>query len=270
MINIDDLDKAEDNIDKLFRLRDELNNGTPNLNDMKSKIMYYKKLCSEIPIQSSNILSLIEPPILSVLSLSPTNLNYSSLSGATGSFYAVSADTRDIIKSYGNKYYHLVTEYDELNNTQDLIDRIAEIIITYRSELLEFNPNVVLLEAKDAYAKWEAGSLDNSDLALKIRAFHDIFNGLLKRAWVHHSYKPVPKKYPKFSWPKIANSLGKSSGSKKDLLKLQGADIRLHLSFTEIMKKTKLVENAKMESDFKEYIEHVYAIVNLIDQDLMK
>ena len=250
MINFEDLNKAEDNINELFKLRDELISASPFLNDIKSKISFYKKACSQIPEQANNILSLIDTPIQSTLSLKPGNLDYSFVTGATGSFYSVTGGTRKIIRSYGS---------------------LALIIKNYRPELQQYNPVGLLIEAKSAYARWKAGAIDNSDLAKDIRAFQDVFIGLISMAWVNNAFNPLPKKYPEFNWRKMSDTLGKNGGGCKKSLQLsEGKDKRLHLDFTEILKKTKAVDKAEMENIFREYIEHVYSIVNLIDDNLLK
>ena len=50
----------------------------------------------------------------------------------------------------------------------------------------------------------------------------------------------------------------------------QSKEDELHLAFTEIMKKTRNVSNPEMETLFKDYIEHAYSIINLINMDLFK
>ena len=255
----------------MFKLRDELISASPFLNDIKSKISFYKKACSQIPEQANNILSLIDTPIQSTLSLKPGNLDYSFVTGATGSFYSVTGGTRKIIRSYGSLHYNLINEYESLNKTDELIDGIALIIKNYRPELQQYNPVGLLIEAKSAYARWKAGAIDNSDLAKDIRAFQDVFIGLISMAWVNNAFNPLPKKYPEFNWRKMSDTLGKNGGGCKKSLQLsEGKDKRLHLDFTEILKKTKAVDKAEMENIFREYIEHVYSIVNLIDDNLLK
>ena len=99
MINSEDINKAEENINDLMKLRDELNNASPFFNEMKSRLSWYKEACSDIPEEANNFYTLIEVPVQSILSLNPSNLNYGSVTGATGSFYSVSADTREIIRT---------------------------------------------------------------------------------------------------------------------------------------------------------------------------
>lgn len=270
MADLNDFEKAENIINDIIKLRDDLINASPYLNNVKSHLGWYKKVLDVIPEEQQNILSILESPIQSTLNIEAPTFNVNYLTGLTGSYFSISGDTMTIVKSYGSEHYNLVNEYYDLTNTEDLIDSIIEIITTYRDHLQEFNPVGLLIDAKEAYAKWKVDVTNNSDLAKEIRAFQDVFNGLLKRAWVYNDYNPLPKKYPDFSWPKISESLGKVGGCKKNLQKLQGSNENLHLAFTEIMKKTKVVDKSEMDRYFRDYIEHVYSIVNLIDSDIMK
>lgn len=271
MINFDDLNKADQNIDDLIKLRDQLINASSYINSIKSNLTWLKKVCTEIPEQSDKILSLAEVPVQNTMLINPSNLDFSFVTGATGSYHAYSADTREIIRSYGSLHYNLITEYDELYKTEDLIDEIIEKMKEYREPLIEFEPAAVLHEAKEAYSKWKAGAIDNADLSASIRAFQDIFNGLLKRAWVDHLFGPDSKKSPDFSWPKISEALGKNGGGCKMILrKMQGTEDKLHELFTEVLKKTKEISKEEMDTCFKDYIEHVYAIINLVDESIMK
>lgn len=270
MINFDDLNDAENKINELFRVRDEINKASPYLNDILANLLWTKKICSEIPEKTNDFLNLVEEPVKSTLSLSISNLDYSFVTGATGSFHAVSADTREIIKTYGSQHYNLITEYDTIYKTEDFIDRILEGLSLFRDDLKKYRPIEILLEAKEAYAKWKAGSIDNSDLAKDIRAYQDVFNGVLNMAKLA-TYDVKPKGKPDNSWPKMTQVLGKEGGGcKKTFNNLQRKEEELHLAFTEIMKKTKSVSNPEMETLFKDYIEHAYSIINLINMDLFK
>jgi len=63
---------------------------------MKTRIQFYKKAIDQIQEKEANFLSLIEAPINNILTLSPTNLDFTSVTGATGSFYSVSGDTKQL------------------------------------------------------------------------------------------------------------------------------------------------------------------------------
>lgn len=272
MINNDDIEKAKRSIENWLKLRDELIQASPKINEMNSRLTWYLEAANQIPEQSQTFYSLIEEPVKSILSLSASNLDFGSIvSGATGSFYSVSGDTRNVVQQYTSEHYSLIKAFDELNKTDDLIDEIASTIQDFREELQTYKPRELLLEAKEAYAKWKAGVIENYEFAAAIRAFQDIFNGCLSRAWVVAYYNPIPKKYPEFNWNKMSETLGKNNGGCKNILKnIKGIDDKLHLFFTEVLKKTKSVGNNEMENKFKEYIEHVFAMVNLIDLKTMK
>ena len=161
----------------------------------------------------------------------------------------------------------MITAYDTLNKTDDLIDKIATIIESFRDNLIEFNPKKLILDVRDSHAKWKAGAIDNYVFATDIRDFQDVFKGCLRDAWV----TAAKLKDPEFSWDKMSETLGKEGGGcKKSLLGVKGVERRLHDKFSGILKKTKEASSDDMESFFKEYIEHVYSICNLIDMDLMK
>jgi hypothetical protein len=270
MPDLDDINKAEEKINMLFALRDTLQKASPYLNNIKANLEWYKKVCFTIPEQQEYILSLLEDPIKSTLVLEPNVFSLGLVTGITGSYFAASGDTRVAIQSYGNKYYSLISEYDEINKTETLIDHINAILESFREDLQKFNPQGLLHEAKNSYSEWKAGAISNSDLAKDIRAFQDILNGLLHKARVS-TYHPSLKTNPEFSWNKMTEALAKEgNGCLKSLRKQQKVNERLHQAFTEIMKGTKEVNDVEMCRIFKDYIEHVYSILNLIDEKYFK
>ncbi len=263
----EDLNNAEKNIDDLFKIRDEIIKSSPYLADMKLRIQFYKKAIDQIPEKENNFLSLIETPINNILSINPTNLDFTSVTGTTGSFYSVSGDTRQIIINYGPTHYSLITEYNDLKKTEELIDEVLKLIEEFREELKRYNPSKLLSDAKEAYAKWKTQAIDNSDLAKEIRAFQDIFKGCLNNAW----QKAGNLKSSEFKWSKMAEVLGKDIGGCKNTLKLNKIkEEKYHSDFSEILKKTKSVTIEEMEEIFKRYIEHLYSTINLIDLDKLK
>lgn len=271
MIKLNDIEKAIGNIDQIFVLRDLLNNATPDLNEIKSNLSWYQKLCNIIPENSTKILSSLETTINSTFTLNPNNLNYSSITGVSGSLHAVSSETKAIIQSYGSKYYNLIDEYNEINKTENLIESILKNLLKVRDDLQIQSKSLyqTLDDAKVTYGQWKAEMKSNSDLAKDIRTFQDLFKGFLHKARVK-SHNPPLKKNPEESWLKMADALVKKGSGYLNLLKNQQSEhVRLHKEFTVIMKKTKEVEKEEMEKNFKDYIEHVYAVINLIDEKLI-
>ena len=266
-MNLEDLKNAEENIENIFKLRDELINSSPMLVDMKSRLQWYSKAIQEIPNEAQNFYSLIEIPVQSVLAINPSNLDYSSVTGATGSFYSVSAETRQIISSYGSQHYSLITEYKNLKNIDNLLEKTIKTISEFRKELRLFKPEELLKDAKNAYSQWKAGAIDNSALAAETRAFQDIFKGCLRNGWIIASNS----KPQAFSWNKMSEALAKKEkGLANSLTKLKSFEDYYHDEFSEILKKTKEVSREEMDNLFSGYLEHLYSIINLIDIDLMK
>jgi hypothetical protein len=266
MINFDDFDKAQDKINEIIKLRDILIEASPLFNEAKENLTWYKKVCTEIPEQSDKILSLLDDPINGTLALNPMMLNMNIVTGATGSFHAISGDTRAIIQSYGQKCYHLIDEYYALNRTDDFVNKIIGIIDSFRPELKKYNPKEAIVEAQVAYEKWEAGVLSNSELAANIRIFQEKLYGALHMARVALSSK---KKLDE-SWPKMAEELAKSKSAEKLLKNMQNAEDRFHLAFTKALKKGENVTKEEMRRNYKDYIEHAYAILSQMNMDLLK
>lgn len=263
----EDLENAKNNINNLIKLRDSLVESSPYLADMISRISFYEKVITQIPDKTDSIFSLIETPINSILNLNPTNLDFSSITGTTGSFYAVSGDTKQIITESGNANYYLITEYNNIKKTEDLIDEILNYIEEFREDLKKYEPYKLLKDAKEAYEKWKTQAIENSELAKEIRAFQDIFKGCLNTAWQTSGNL----KSSEFKWNKMAEVLGKDSGGCKNTLKEnKSKEDKFHSEFSQILKKTKTVTRKEMEDLFKTYIEHLYSILNLINLNKLK
>jgi hypothetical protein len=265
-----DFERAREKLSGYLKWRDDVLKTSLYIDNMLANLNWNEKVCNEIPENRNSILANIEIPLNNIMSMDYASFTVSDASGTTAAFYSNSGNTRSIIQSYGSVHYHLINEYDEINKTELLIDQILEILVTFRSDLLEHRPDILLREAKEAYAKWKAGSVSNSDLAKDIRAFQDVFNGALHRARCT-SNTNIPKIFPKPSWPKMAEVLAKKGpGFSKSLQYAQSTEDKLHLAFTEISKKTKEVNTLDMDRYFKDYIEHVFTVINLINEDLIK
>ena len=200
-------------------------------------------------------------------SLSPTNLDFTSVTGSTGSFYSVSGDTKQIIIDYGTIHHRLLREYNDLKKIDELFDEILKLIDEFREDLKTFNPSKLLSDSKDAYAKWQTQTIDNSDLAKEIRAFQDIFIGCLNNAW----QMAGNLRSSVFKWNKMAEVLGKDYGGCKNTLKSnKPKEEYYHLEFTKILKKTQIVTEEEMDALFTGYIEHLYSTIYLIDLNKLK
>jgi len=259
MAEFDDLGKAKNVINSLFDLRAELISASPMLVEMLKTIELHEKSCDEISEKKEVILAAIDEPINYILSIDPGNFKASYAMSATGLFYNTSGDTRTIITSYGNKHYHLIEEYDEINKTEIIIERVLDILAAMDGDLYKH-----MKIAKSTYGEWKADAKNNSDLSKDIRNFQDNFKGYLHLRRVKKNTTEGVK-LPDFSWSKMADAIGKSgSGFVKTLKNQQCVNDKLHLEFTTIMKLTKTVTKKEMDRFFKDYIEHVYTVLTCI------
>jgi hypothetical protein len=262
-----DLAKAEAIIDNLFELRDQLIQITPQLSTIKSFIKIYAKTIDEVPDSEKAIFSIIENPINGILSLNNSNIDFHSISGATGSFYAGIHETRNIVSMYGSNHSDLIYEFENINKTEDLIDEILSNISKFKPVIKKFKPYEVLTDAKVSFENWKTNAISNSDLAKDIRAFQDIFKGCLKI-----SCEITGKNMgAKLKWNKMAEILGKkNNGCVNQLIKLKSVEDEYHNTFSQVLKKTKEISKEEMGKNFNGYIEHLYSIINLIDQQIMR
>ena len=75
----------------------------------------------------------------------------------------------------------------------------------------------------------------------------------------------------KLKWNKMAEILGKkNNGCVNQLIKLKSVEDEYHNIFSQVLKKTKEISKEEMGKIFNGYIEHLYSIINLIDQQIMK
>lgn len=261
MAKFDDLEKAKQKIEDLLKLGEEIQKATPYLNDINSNLSWYEKVCNFIPEKQDDILDNIEEALGNISSWDNSTFNMYDASGATGSFYSASADTKTIIQSKPEHYY-LISEYNEINNTENLLSKTLTLLQSIDSVLSnQFN------DAIATYSEWKANFKTNSDLSKDIRTFQDTFKGYLHKLRL----STLPKNQsPDFSWPKMAIAIVKSGSGCLKSLKSQGnIHDETHHEFTIIMKKTKEVTNAEMEIIFKKYIEHVFIVINLIEKSLL-
>jgi hypothetical protein len=265
MANFDDFEKADLVIKEFFRKRDEFIKASPYIEDIRATIDWYKKVYTEIPGSKEAILNAVDSPLKAVLGFNLNDFTLSSATGATGSFYETSGTTRSIIQSYGVQYNYLIDEYYEISETENIIDRLSNTIAEIDQDL-----SLSLQTAKTTYLEWKTGAKSDSDLCKDIRSFQDFFKGFLNKVRLK-AILENRKKAPKFSWPKMVEPIAKKGGgSLKTLKNQQGVHEKSHSDFTKIMKGTKIVEREEMSKIFKDYIEHLFTIVESVDWTLFK
>lgn len=280
MIEFDDIEKSKQNINSLFKLRDEINTATPYLNDMLAKLNWYEKVYQTIPDKQNLLLKNIDTPVTLTNGISPTNFSFQELTGITGSYYSSSAETISIIKEYGSQHYGLINEYYDLSKLDELFNRI----LNYFSKI---NPNLETLDkisgkpisvynsfddVRKTYAEWKSGSKSNSDLAKDCRSFLDIFRGILHKARLK-TYHPPLDKNPDKSWIKMSEALSRSGGGcEKQLKALQHKDDAFFQFFTKLLKKNENISVSvqEMNEQASDFVIFIDLVITLIDENLLK
>lgn len=264
MIEFDDIEKSKQNIDNILKLGEEILKAAPFLNRDKQMLDLYGKVYRTIPQNQENILSGIEGPIKNIQAMNSSNFNMSFVTGSTASLMTAFTETRDMIKNYGSEYYYLIKEYEAIYEIDNIIENILDSLKTIDSELhTQFD------DAKRTYGEWKADFKTNSDLAKDIRTFQDTFKGYLNKLRVPKDKWDLDA-FPEFSWPKMSEAIvKKGSGYLKSLKLQQSIHDNSHTRFTVILKKTEDVSKMEMDELFKRYVEHVFAVINLIDESMI-
>lgn len=278
MIEFDDIEKSKQNINSLFKLRDEINIATPYLNDMLAKLNWYEKVYQVIPDKQKLILNNIDTPVSLTNGISPTDFSFQQISGLTGSYYSSSVETISIIKKYGSQYYGLINEYYDISKIDELFVRILNFFS-------EVNPNLETIDkisgkpisiyisfddVRKTYAEWKSGSKSNSDLAKDCRSFLDIFRGILHKARLK-TYNPPLDRNPGENWIKMSEALARSGGGcEKQLRALQNKDDDFFQLFTKLLKKTENISTQEMNEQASDFVIFIDLVITLIDEKLLK
>lgn len=260
-----DIKKAKDKIDRIIDMGKQLQKSTPFLLNIKSNLDLYEETCDTIPEKENDIIAPITGSIQDILSLDYLNINVPTCSGIEASFISASAaETRYTILSSDSQNHYLLNKFNDIYKTDNLITEISN-----KLNLIDSTLCIELNEANNCYSHWQSGLKTNSDLAKDTRTFLEHFKGTINKL-------RVPKtdwgkvKIPEMSWPKMVEKISKNGSENKKAFEKQkkiGEDIWQEL--TNIMKKSFDVEKENMDSLFKRCIEHVYAVLNLIDEKIL-
>ncbi len=256
-----EIEKAEEKINGLIKLGEEIKNAMPFLLNINANLEWYNRVYENIEDKRVELLQAIEWPLKSINTLEYSQFNLNFATGSTASFFTSSADTKTIISSAGEQFKYLLNEYDNLNPTDETINNILNQLENIDESLFS-----ELEQVNKSYAEWKSGFRTNSDLAKDVRTFQEHFNGYLNKL-------RIPKKdwgkvkIPSMSWNKMINEIGKKgSENKKMFLKQQTIGIEIWKKLTPVLKKTNEISKLEMDELFKAYIEHVFSVINLIDE----
>ncbi len=256
--------KAIDQIDSWFKKIEEFQNSVPYLNETKDLLVWQQKVLSSIPDKREEIQSFIEGPVQNILSTDLNNFNLSFATGSTATILTGSTETINTIKSSGSEFRYLLSEYDNINPIDKLIDNISEnlkLIDTALANQFE--------EVKLSYEQWKANLRSNSDLAKDTRTFQEEFEGIINKLRVPKTEWGITD-IPKMSWNKMVEAIAKKgSVNRIAFMKQQKISEDIWEELTPVLKKDFELNKDGMQSLFKRYVEHVYSVLNLIDESII-
>lgn len=259
-----EIEKAEEQINGLIKLGEEIKNAMPYLLSINANLEWYNKVYKNIEDKRPELLEIIKCPLDNINSLEYSQFNLSFATGSTASFFTASADTKTIINSAGKEFEYLLNEYDNLNPINDTIENILNQLRNIDESLFK-----ELEQVSKSYSEWNAGFRTNSDLAKDARTFQEHFKGYLNKLRVPKKNWATDK-IPGKSWKKMVDEIcKKGNGNKKAFMKQQKIDEEIWSKLTPVLKKTCEISKSEMDSLFKMYIEHVFSVINLIDEKIL-
>lgn len=260
-----DIKKAKDKIDTIIDLGQKIQAATPYLINIKANLNWYEETCDAIKNKEEEILNPLTGPLEQINNINYTSINVTLCSGLAATFMSASAaDTREIIVAANPDKQYLLKEYDKIYVINNLVEEILEILTQIDPKLYD-----QFKEMSNSYAQWKTDMRTNSDLAKDTRTFQEQYEGTLNKLRI--SKKDWNKNdFPKMSWNKMVEAISKKGGENRQaFMKQKKISEDIWKELTPIMKKTKGVNKETMDSLFKRYIEHVYAVLNLIDENIL-
>lgn len=261
------IDKAKEKVNKLNKLGKEIKKAQPKLNDISFRLDLISDIYSLKNPTRDKFLDPFEPFVESVNNIkieefTVTDASGSAGIGATGTSILTGMISQ-VIGSFdtneGNYTQQLLNKLYDYNYQRKKNQIIYEELCTLNNKLASQFQHVT-----DSHDQWTNGLLDSSDLAKDMRNFLEHFKGhlnILRSKKENRGENDVPK----FSWNKVAKALSKKGKETYvSLLKQQLFHLNLHTNLSQILKTT---EKHNMVYIFNEFIEHIYAVVNLIDSE---
>ena len=260
-MNLEDIQNGRLKINSILKLGDEIRNATPLLLDLDKNLEWCGKVYTNLEEHQSLLNNILWLPLENLNSLDNGNFNLSFATGSSATFSTAFNETKEIIKQSTPTYQFLLREFEEINPIGKVIARILNVIGKIDPILqTEFE------EVSKSYNEWEAGARTNSDLAKDARTFQEHFNGYLNKLRVpKKDWETV--KIPSKSWKKMVDEISKNGTANKNAFMKQqkiGEDIWDNL--TPILKKTKEVTKNDLENLFTTFVEHIFSVINLIDE----
>jgi hypothetical protein len=264
MEDSDDINKAIDKINGWFKTAEDIQRATPFLNENLAYLKWQQKVQNDIPEKKDVLISFMDGPVQSILSMDLNNFNYSSATGSNATILTASTQTFQTIQLEGGNYQYLLSEYEIINPIEKLIENVLTVL-----KLIDLSMSVQFEEVKNSFSQWKANLRDNSDLAKDTSTFQEEFEGIINKL-------RIPKaqwgkvNIPKISWNKMVDAISKKDRqSQNSFMQQQKISEKIWQELTPILKKDKVISKIDMEFLFKRYIEHLYAVLNLIDEKII-
>jgi len=265
MADRNDIKSAKDKIDDIIELGKKIQDSTPHLINIKANLNWYEETCDAIKNKEEEILHPLTGPLEQINKIDYTSINVPLCSGIAATFMSASAaETRETVLSTGNEYHYLLDKYSDIYESDALLSNISDKV-----KLIDSTLNSELDQVKNCYYQWKSDLKSNSDLAKDARTFLEHFKGTINKLrvpMVDWGKVDIPEK----SWPKMVDKISKNgSENKRAFMKQQKISEDIWKELTPIMKKTIVVDKVTMDSLFKRCIEHLYAVLNLIDENIL-
>jgi hypothetical protein len=264
MKEYEDINKAKQHIDGLLKLGKEIQDSTPYLVNIRNNLDWCNTVYGNLEDKRENLIEILKGPVMQLSSFNYSDFTQSAVTGFTGAVFTATADTSTLIRDSDQKYHFLLEDLSKINPIEKTIENISTQL-----ELIDIQLFNEFKDVRQCYFEWLTDLKSNSDLAKDARTFQEHFYGILNKLRVpKKDWKQA--KIPKISWNRIASSIcKKGTVQNKSFLRQQKIGEEIKVDFNYIMKKTKTISKDEMGDLFKRFIEHTYAIINLIDYNII-
>ncbi len=264
MEEYNDIGKAIYQIDGWFKTMDQFQHAAPFLNQTKDLLSWQQKVFASLPEKSEELKSFIDGPVQNILSMDLSSFSLSYATGSTATILTGTTETINAIKSSGSNFEYLLNEYNKISSTDKLIESIS-----FNLNLIDVALSKQFEEVKLSCEQWKANIRSNSDLAKDTRTFQEEFEGIINKLRIPKS-EWGKTAIPKMSWNKMVDAIAKK-GSQNQIafMKQQNISKDIWDELTPVLKKDKDLTSEAMGNLFKRYIEHLFATINLIDEDII-
>lgn len=177
----------------------------------------------------------------------------------TASTYAVS-----MISTSPKSFHYLVRENEKLSPVKAQMNQILKVLLFIDDKLYRHFEEVL-----DCYKRWNNKHKSNSELCKDTYVFHQHFVECLNRLRVPKQFEKTEKALP-LNWEKMAGVIGrKSLENQKALMAQEKISEDVWNLLEPVSAESIQISRERIDMTFKKYIAHVYAVLNLIDDNVL-